>query len=62
MGKQVKLLLRHKQQDFGPQTSMDQGGINAPLMSIQPATNVQMVVAHVGFGCTRRSVQTNPVG
>ena len=45
MGKQVKLLLRHKQQDFGPQTSMDQGGINAPLMSVELATIGQVVVA-----------------
>ena len=45
MGKQVKLLLRHKQQDFGPQTSMDQGGINAPLMGVELAIIGRMVVA-----------------
>ena len=38
IGKKVELLLRYKQQGFEPQTSMDQGRINAPLLDIELAT------------------------
>ena len=32
IGQQAKLLLQHTQQGFKPQTSMDQEGVNVPLM------------------------------
>ena len=41
----VKLLLHYKQQGFEPLSSMDQGGINAPLMSIELVTSGLVVVA-----------------
>ena len=45
IGEKAKLLLRQKQQGFKPQTSMDQGGINAPPMGVELATIGRVSVA-----------------
>ena len=41
----MELQLHHQQQGFEPQTSMDQGRFNAPLMGIEPTTIGRTVVA-----------------
>ena len=45
IGKMVKLLLRHKQQDSEPQTSMDKGRVNDPSMGTELATSSELAVA-----------------
>ena len=45
IGQKIKLLIRHKQQGFEPQTSMDQGRTNAPSMGIELDTIGWMIVA-----------------
>ena len=45
IGKMVKLLLHHKQQDIELQTSMNKGRVNDPSMGIELATSGELAVA-----------------
>ena len=45
MGKKVEEPLHHRKPGLEPTTTTDQGGVNAPSMGIELATNGQVVVA-----------------